>query len=61
MYVCTENIKLDANEFTLEEALQGPERKRWEQTVKEELKCFQENGAWELGEAPSNTTVVMCG
>ena len=58
--MCQENIKLDVNELTLDEALQGPEKEHWEQAVKEELQCFEENNAWELVDAPSSGTLVKC-
>ncbi|CAD7082833.1 unnamed protein product [Hermetia illucens] len=44
---CTEECnEYFSNELTLKEALQGPEKKQWEQAVTEELKSFEDNNAW---------------
>lgn len=59
-YVYTEIEKLDINELTLEKAIQGAEKEHWEQAVKEELQCFEENNAWELVDAPNSGTLVKC-
>lgn len=51
----------DANGLCIEEALQGVEKEQWLQALKDELKCFEENHAWELVDMPKNNeTVVKC-
>ncbi|GBP42186.1 Retrovirus-related Pol polyprotein from transposon TNT 1-94 [Eumeta japonica] len=50
----------DAGDLTVQEALEGPEKELWLSAIREELKCFSENDAWELVDAPSAGTVVKC-
>lgn len=50
----------DAGDLTVQEALVGPEKELWLSAIREELKCFSENDAWELVDAPSAGTVVKC-
>lgn len=59
--MCTEECNKDfSNEFTLEEALQGPEKEHWEEAVKEELKSFEDNNAWEVVDIPVSGNIVKC-
>lgn len=45
-------------ELTLEKALQGPEKEKWEQAVKDELQSFEDNDAWEIVDIPRGVSVV---
>lgn len=63
LMVCffTQNNIMDSTmELTLEEALKGSERDQWLQAVREELKCFEENCAWEVVDVPKSGTIVQC-
>ncbi|XP_047523578.1 uncharacterized protein LOC125062006 [Pieris napi] len=44
-------------EITLGEALNGPESQFWRASMKEELKSFRENEAWEVVDRPKQATV----
>ncbi|CAF4918329.1 unnamed protein product [Pieris macdunnoughi] len=50
----------DPGEITLGEALNGPESQFWRASMKEELKSFRENEAWEVMDRPKQATVVKC-
>lgn len=50
----------DYGEISLEEALNGPESMQWKRAIEDELKCFEENDAWELVDPPSDSSVVQC-
>lgn len=59
--MCTEKCNIYfSDELSLEEALQGPEKKHWEQAVQEELKSFEENNAWEVVDIPVSGNIVKC-
>ncbi|XP_074037972.1 uncharacterized protein [Leptinotarsa decemlineata] len=59
--MCTEKCnEYFSDELTLEEALQGPEKEQWEQAVKEELKSFEDNNAWEVVDVPASGNIVKC-
>ncbi|CAG9578036.1 unnamed protein product [Danaus chrysippus] len=59
--MCTEqNKNYFTTEITFEEALQGLEREHWDQAVKEELKSFVDNSAWEEVDIPVNGNIVKC-
>lgn len=47
-------------EITLGEALNGPESTFWRASMKEELKSFEDNDAWELVEHPQDSSVIQC-
>ncbi|KOB65516.1 Retrovirus-related Pol polyprotein from transposon TNT 1-94 [Operophtera brumata] len=58
-FMCTEN-STDIGKLMLEQELQGPDKEHWEQAVKDDLQSFEENGAWEVLDAPSGGTIVKC-
>lgn len=56
----TGNCEYDMGDVSLEDALNGPEKERWLEAVQDELKCFDENNAWELVDDPKSGTIVEC-
>lgn len=46
--------------MSLEDALQGPENEHWVRAIEKEIKCFYDNDAWELADAPKGATIVKC-
>lgn len=58
--MCVESTIEDVGDLLLQEALQGPEKEHWLCAIQEELKCFEDNSAWELADAPKSGTVVKC-
>lgn len=59
-WLVDENIHDDGSDLTLQEALEGPEKEQWLNAVNEELQSFNDNGAWELVDAPKSGTIVKC-
>lgn len=54
----SEEIYDDADDLTLEEALNGPEGNNWLDAINEEIQCFEDNSAWELVDAPVDSNIV---
>lgn len=49
-----------SDELSLEEALEGSEKEHWEQAIKEELKSFEDNKAWDIVDIPVSANIVKC-
>lgn len=50
----------ETEQIDFSEALKGPEAKKWKLAMKEELKSFHENDAWELVNVPPDVSIVQC-
>jgi len=59
--MCLESSVIQkVNELSLDEALKGPDREQWLEAIRDELQCFDDNDAWELTDAPKDSTIVKC-
>lgn len=59
--MCLENsVTKNACELSLDEALNWPDREQWLEAIRDELQCFDDNDAWELTDAPKDSTIVKC-
>ncbi|GBP09045.1 Retrovirus-related Pol polyprotein from transposon TNT 1-94 [Eumeta japonica] len=56
----SENDMVCGADLTLKQVLKGPEENQWLQAVKDELKCFEDNGIWDVVNITSSGTIVQC-
>lgn len=62
-YICTTKsteTELDSDPLTVTEALSRADKDMWKQAMKEEIRSFEKNNAWELVSAPADGTIVEC-
>lgn len=55
-----EDIDLEEEPSSVEEALARPDHQKWRCAMDHELSCFEKNRAWEVVNVPSKGTIVKC-
>lgn len=58
--LCVSSTVPAAEEISLSEALEGPEKEQWRHAMTEEFQSFEDNDAWELIQNPGDVSIVKC-